>query len=91
MRRLTRVGFGTRLFGSSVLVVAICIATSGVIASVTAPGMFHEHLEQAGIGGDPSLLDHIEMAFRGTLIRAWTPAVVVAVAAALAVLTGQVG
>lgn len=85
MTRPTRLGFGTRLFASSVLIVVVTVVTAGVVAILIAPSMFHDHLHQAGIGGDQSLLDHVEMAFRGTLVRAWAPAVAVAVVAALAV------
>lgn len=85
MTRASRFGFGTRLFLASALVVVVCFLTAGAVAIAIAPGMFHHHLEMAGIGSDPGLLDHVDMAFRGTLLRALLPAAAVAVIVALAV------
>ncbi|MCF8611456.1 HAMP domain-containing histidine kinase [Gordonia sp. HY285] len=79
-----RARFGTRLFLGTTLVVLVCLVTATVVAVVIAPGMFHEHLHQAGISGDDGLTDHIEMAFRGTLLRAWAPAAAAAVVVAIA-------
>ncbi|WOC13524.1 sensor histidine kinase [Gordonia sp. MP11Mi] len=83
MTRPPRTRFGTRLFLGTTLVVLVCLVTATVVAVVIAPSMFHEHLHQAGISGDDGLTDHIEMAFRGTLLRAWAPAAAVAVVVAI--------
>ena len=82
---MNRAGFGTRLFLASSLVVIGCVATAAVVSVLIAPGLFHEHLRQAGIEEDSGLAAHIEMAFRGTLVPAWGIAALVAVLIALAV------
>ncbi|GAC81391.1 Signal transduction histidine kinase [Gordonia malaquae] len=82
---MNRAGFGTRLFLASSLVVIGCVATAAVVSVLIAPGLFHEHLQQAGIEEDSGLAAHIEMAFRGTLVPAWGIAALVAVLIALAV------
>ncbi len=82
---MNRAGFGARLFLASSLVVIGCVATAAVVAVLIAPGLFHEHLRQAGIEEYSGLAAHIEMAFRGTLVPAWGIAALVAVLIALAV------
>ncbi|WP_336790091.1 MULTISPECIES: sensor histidine kinase [Gordonia] len=82
---MNRAGFGTRLFLASSLVVIGCVVSAAVVSVLIAPGLFHEHLRQAGIEEDSGLAAHIEMAFRGTLVPAWGIAALVAVLIALAV------
>ncbi|GEE03565.1 putative sensor histidine kinase [Gordonia spumicola] len=82
---MRRIGFGTRLFLASSLVLIGCLATAAVMSVLIAPSLFHDHLMQAGISEDSDLAAHIEMAFRGTLFPAWGIAAVVAVLIALAV------
>ncbi|GAA4677506.1 sensor histidine kinase [Gordonia humi] len=78
-----RLGFGARLFVASFLVVVVCFLTAGVVVVVIAPGVFHHHLRLAGLDTDADVLGHVEMALRGTLLRALLPAAAVAVVVAL--------
>lgn len=76
--------FGTRLFVALTVVVIGCAVSAWLVASALAPGIFHDHLGQAGIH-DSSQTAHVEEAFTQAIVLAWGLAVAVAVLLALAV------
>ncbi|NMD96630.1 two-component sensor histidine kinase [Rhodococcus sp. BL-253-APC-6A1W] len=77
--------FGTRLFLALTVVVVGCAASAWLVASALAPGIFHDHLGQAGIDHNSSQAAHVEEAFAWAIVLAWGLAVAVAVLLALAV------
>ncbi|BDT85495.1 sensor histidine kinase [Nocardia cyriacigeorgica] len=76
--------FGTRLFLALTVVVVGCAVSAWLVASALAPGIFHDHLGQAGIH-DSSQAAHVEQAFTQAIVLAWGLAVAIAVLLALAV------
>lgn len=68
VRRRTAAPLSTRLLVAQALVLFIGAATAWVVASVVAPGIFHDHLVQAGVGHSESEAAHVEEAFGSTLI-----------------------
>lgn len=76
--------FGTRLFVALTVVVIGCAVSAWLVASALAPGIFHDHLGQAGIH-DSSQAAHVEEAFTQAIVLAWGLAVAIAVLLALAV------
>ncbi|MEE2062221.1 sensor histidine kinase [Rhodococcus artemisiae] len=84
-RALTGSSFGTRLFLALTAVVIGCAASAWLVASALAPGIFHDHLGQAGIDHNSSQAAHVEEAFTWAIILAWGLAVALAVLLALAV------
>lgn len=76
--------FGTRLFVALTVVVIGCAVSAWLVASALAPGIFHDHLGQAGIH-DSSQAAHVEEAFTQSIVLAWGLAVAIAVLLALAV------
>ncbi|NME79157.1 ATP-binding protein [Rhodococcus sp. 105337] len=77
--------FGTRLFLALTVVVVGCAVCAWLVASALAPGIFHDHLGQAGIDHNSSQAGHVERAFTWAIILAWGLAVALAVLLALAV------
>ena len=77
--------FGTRLFLALTVVVVGCAVSAWLVASALAPGIFHDHLGQAGIDHNSSQAAHVEEAFAWSIVLAWGLAVAVAVLLALAV------
>lgn len=77
--------FGTRLFLALVAVVVGCAVSAWLVASALAPGIFHDHLGQAGIDHDSSQAAHVEEAFTWAIVLAWGLAVAIAVLLASAV------
>lgn len=77
--------FGSRLFMAMTVVVIGCVSSAWIVASVMAPGIFHDHLGQAGIDPDSSEAAHVEEAFTWAIVLAWGLAVAIAVLLALAV------
>lgn len=77
--------FGTRLFLALTVVVVGCAVSAWLVASALAPGIFHDHLGQAGIDHNSSQAAHVEEAFAWAIVLAWGLAVAVAVLLALAV------
>ena len=61
-RRATA-GLSTRLLAAQTLVLLAAAASSWIVASIVAPGIFHEHLVRADIGHTPSEDAHVEDAF----------------------------
>lgn len=84
-RALTGSSFGTRLFLALTAVVIGCAVSAWLVASALAPGIFHDHLGQAGIDHNSSQAAHVEAAFTWAIILAWGLAVAIAVLLALAV------
>ncbi|WP_226435796.1 sensor histidine kinase [Rhodococcus yananensis] len=84
-RIFTGSSFGTRLFVALTAVVIGCAVSAWVVASALAPGIFHDHLAQAGIDHTSSQAAHVEEAFTWAIVLAWGLAVGIAVLLALAV------
>ncbi|MBS9375434.1 sensor histidine kinase [Rhodococcus sp. B50] len=71
--------FGTRLFVALFAVVVGCAVSAWLVASALAPGIFHDHLGQAGIDHNSSQAAHVEEAFTRAIILAWGLAIAIAV------------
>ena len=84
-RSPTATSFGTRLFLALVAVVVGCAVSAWLVASALAPGIFHDHLGQAGIDHTSSQAAHVEEAFTWAIVLAWGLAVAIAVLLASAV------
>ncbi|WP_416564147.1 sensor histidine kinase [Nocardia testacea] len=84
-RRAAGASFGTRLFGALTVVVIGCAVSAWLVASAMAPGIFHDHLGQAGIDHNSDQAAHVEQAFGQAIALAWGLAVAIAVLLALAV------
>lgn len=67
------------------MVVVGCAVSAWLVASALAPGIFHDHLGQAGIDHNSSEAAHVEQAFTRAIILAWGLAIAIAVLLALAV------
>ena len=80
-----RGGLATRLLGAQALVLLAGAATSWVVASAVAPGIFHTHLMRAGVGHTASETTHVERAFTDSLIIALGVALMTSVLMALGV------
>lgn len=86
LRRLfARSSFGTRLLTALSVVVVGCAVSAWFVASALAPGIFHDHLGQAGIDHNSAEAAHVEEAFTASIIVAWGLAVTIAVLLALLV------
>ena len=77
--------FGTRLFVALTVVVVGCAVSAWLVASALAPGIFHDHLGQAGIDQNSNEAAHVETAFTVAIVSAWGLAVAIAVLLALVV------
>lgn len=64
-------------------VVVGCAVSAWLVASALAPGIFHDHLGQAGIDHDSNEAAHVEEAFTVAIVLAWGLAVAIAVLVAL--------
>lgn len=82
---LAKSSFGTRLLLALTIVVVSCAVSAWLVASALAPGIFHDHLGQAGIDHDSNEASHVEEAFTVAIVLAWGLAVAVAVILALLV------
>ncbi len=78
-------GFAARLMVAQALVLLAGALTTWLVASAVAPGLFHDHLAQAGDTHTASETAHIDEAFGSALLLSLTVALAAAVAAALAV------
>ena len=78
-------GLSTRLLVAQALVLLAGAATSWVVASVVAPGIFHDHLVRAGVGHTTSEAAHVEEAFGSALIISLGVALLTSVLMALLV------
>ncbi len=77
--------FAARLLVAQALVLVACALTTWLVASVAGPGIFHDHLEQAGVAHTASETEHVEDAFASALLVSIALALVASVLAALAV------
>ncbi|WP_238993632.1 sensor histidine kinase [Nocardioides caldifontis] len=78
-------GFAVRLMVAQALVLGAGAVTTWVVASVVGPGLFHDHLAEAGDFHTPTEVAHIEEAFGSALLISVAVALLASVAAALAV------
>ena len=83
--RRAAAGLSTRLLVAQTLVLLAGAATSWVVASVIAPGIFHDHLIQAGVGHSASEGAHVEEAFSSALLISLGVALLTSVMMALLV------
>ena len=89
-----RAGLATRLFLALAAVVTVGGFTAWLVAAVLGPPIFHDHLVQAGLAGDPSALLHAEEAYRTASTASLSIAVAAAVLTSLGVsvlLTARIG
>lgn len=82
-RRRPGAGLATRLLLAQALVLVASAATSWVVASTVAPGIFHDHLLRAGVAHTATETVHIEEAFGSALIIALGVALLTSVLMAL--------
>lgn len=80
-----RPGFTTRLLVSQTLVLVAMALTSWLVASVVGPGIFHDHLERAGVAHGSSETDHVKQAFASAMLLALLVALLTATLLALGV------
>lgn len=80
-----RFGFARRLLLAQALVLVAGALTTWMVASAIGPGLFHEHLQRAGVvrTSDESL--HVEEAFSSALLLSLGGALAISVLAALLV------
>ncbi len=81
----TRSGFAGRLLLAQALVLVAGALTTWLVATAVGPGIFHDHLDRAGIGHTASETQHVEEAFASALLVSLSVALLAAVVAALAV------
>ncbi len=78
-------GLAARLLAAQSLVLVAGALTSWLVASAVAPGIFHDHLVEAGVSHTAEETTHVEEAFASALIIALVVALLVSVTVALAV------
>lgn len=78
-------GFGTRLLAAQTVVVLGGAVSAWFVAATVAPGLFHEHLRQAGVEHLSTEAAHVEEAFTSAMIISLAIALVISVLMALAV------
>jgi len=83
--RAKRPGFTTRLLVSQTLVLVAMALTAWLVASVVGPGIFHDHLERAGVAHGSSETDHVKQAFASAMLLALLVALLTATLLALGV------
>ncbi|MBI2246208.1 MAG: HAMP domain-containing protein [Nocardioides sp.] len=81
----SRPRFAARLLVAQALVLVAGALSTWLVASVVGPGIFHDHLEQAGVAHTASETEHVEDAFASALLISIVLALVASVLAALAV------
>lgn len=72
-------GFARRLLVAQSAVVVAGAVTAALIAALIAPGLFHEHLLEAGVANLPMGVEHADRAFRSALAVSLGVALLVAV------------
>lgn len=87
--RAAAAGLSTRLLVAQTLVLLAGAATTWVVASVVAPGIFHDHLVQAGVPSSSAEAAHVEAAFGSALLVSFGVALLTSVLMAL-IVTGYV-
>jgi signal transduction histidine kinase len=80
-----RSGFAGRLLVAQALVLVAGALTTWIVASATGPGIFHDHLERAGVSHTADETRHVEEAFASALLVSLSVALLAAVVLALAV------
>ena len=80
-----RPGFATRLLIAQALVLIAGAGTTWLVAAGVGPGIFSNHLQQAGVSQTPSQTAHVEESFASALIVALVVALLVSMTVALAV------
>lgn len=80
-----RAGFATRLLIAQSLVLVAGASTSWLVAAAVGPGIFSDHLHQAGVSHTPAETRHVEEAFGSAMVVSLAVALLVALAVALAV------
>ena len=83
--RRAAAGLSTRLLIAQSLVLLAGAVTSWLVASVVAPGIFHEHLVAAGVGHTATEANHVEEAFGSALVLSLGVALLTSVLMALIV------
>jgi signal transduction histidine kinase len=78
-------GLATRLLVAQSLVLVAGALTTWLVATTVGPGIFHEHLQQAGVAHTPTESAHVEEAFTSALLIALGVALAASVVMALAV------
>lgn len=78
-------GLAPRLLAAQALVLLAGAGTSWVVASTVGPGIFHDHLRQAGVAHTSTEAAHVEEAFSSALLVAVGVALTASVLLALAV------
>ena len=71
--------FATRLLLAQSLVLVAGALTIWLVASAVGPSIFHDHLEQAGVGHSEEETQHVEEAFASALLISVSVALVAAV------------
>ncbi|WP_313404821.1 HAMP domain-containing sensor histidine kinase [Aeromicrobium sp.] len=78
-------GFAARLMGAHALVLVSSALTAWAVASLVAPGIFHDHLQRIGVEHTSAETDHVEQAFASALLISLSVALVTAFLVAFAV------
>ena len=84
-RRRRATGLAPRLLAAQTLVLLAGAGTSWLVASAVGPGIFHDHLRQAGVAHTSTEAAHVEEAFGSALLVALGVALTASVLLALAV------
>ena len=80
-----RPGFAGRLLLAQALVLVAGAATSWIVAAAVGPGIFSDHLAEAGVEHTPTETAHVEEAFASAMVYAVVVALAVALVIAFAV------
>ena len=83
--RARSIGFAGRLMVAQTLVMVAGALTIWLVATAVGPGIFHDHLQQAGVAHTSTETQHVEEAFVSALLVSLAVALVAAVLAALVV------
>jgi signal transduction histidine kinase len=84
-RRGRATGLAPRLLAAQTLVLLAGAGTSWLVASAVGPGIFHDHLRQAGVAHTSTEATHVEEAFGSALLVALGVALTASVLLALGV------
>ena len=84
-RRTPTTGLAPRLLAAQALVLLAGAGTSWLVASAVGPGIFHDHLLQAGVAHTSTEAAHVEEAFGSALLVALSVALSASVLFALGV------
>ena len=80
-----RTGFAGRLLLAQALVLLAGASTSWIVATAVGPGIFSEHLAEAGVENTPTETAHVEDAFASAMVISVLVALAVALLIAFAV------